>query len=94
LSKGDTSTAGLAERKRSHLDLCQNDAVEFQGKTTLFEEVDLIHDALPELAVEDLDLTVEFLGKRLRAPLLITGMTGGTAEAFAVNRELASVAER
>jgi len=94
LSKGDTSTAGLAERKRSHLDLCQNDAVEFQGKTTLFEEVDLIHDALPELAVEDLDLTVEFLGKRLRAPLLITGMTGGTAEAFAVNRDLASVAER
>jgi hypothetical protein len=94
LSTGDGTTAGIGERKRSHLDLCQHDEVEFQGKTTLFEEVDLIHDALPELAVADLDLTVEFLGKRLRAPLLITGMTGGTADAFAVNRDLASVAER
>lgn len=84
----------LSDRKRSHLDLCQSEEVEYRGKTTLFEEVDLIHNSLPELAVEDLDLSVEFLGKRLRAPFLITGMTGGTDEAFAVNRDLAAVAER
>lgn len=87
-------SGSLAERKRSHLDLCEHEEVEFRGKTTLFEEVDLIHNALPELAVEDLDLSVEFLGKRLRAPFLITGMTGGTDEAFVVNRDLASIAER
>src|SRR5512135_144861 len=49
---------------------------------------------MPELAIEDLDVGVDFLGKRLRAPLLITGMTGGTDEAFSVNRDLATVAER
>jgi isopentenyl-diphosphate Delta-isomerase len=88
------ASAALCDRKRSHLDLCQNEEVEYHGKSTLFEEVELIHNSLPELALEDLDLSTEFLGKRLRAPFLITGMTGGTAEAFAVNRDLAVVAER
>jgi len=94
LSAPDESVRSLAERKRSHLDLCAHEEVEFSAKSTLLEEVDLIHNALPELALDDLDLSVDFLGKRLRAPLLITGMTGGTEEAFAVNRDLASIAER
>lgn len=84
----------LRQRKQSHLDLCANEEVEYSGKTTLFEEVDLLHDALPELALDAIDVGTEFLGKRLRAPLLITGMTGGTDDAFAVNRDLAQVAER
>jgi isopentenyl-diphosphate delta-isomerase len=83
----------ISERKRAHLDLCEQERVEYAGKTTLFEEVELIHDALPELAVDEIDTTVELLGKRLRAPLLITGMTGGTAEAAAINKALARVAE-
>jgi len=84
----------LRERKRSHLDLCQHEEVEYRGTTTLFEEVQFIHNSLPDLAFDDIDLTTEFLGKRLRAPFLISGMTGGTDEAFAVNRDLAIVAER
>ena len=83
----------ISERKRSHLELCEGEAVEYAGKTTLLEQVDLVHDALPELAVEEIDVGTELLGKRLRAPLLITGMTGGTEEAVAINRALARVAE-
>jgi isopentenyl-diphosphate delta-isomerase len=83
----------ISDRKRSHLDVCEQGAVEYAGKTTLLEEVDLVHDALPELAVDEVDVGVELLGKRLRAPLLITGMTGGTAEASDINRDLALVAE-
>jgi isopentenyl-diphosphate delta-isomerase len=83
----------ISERKRAHLDLCEQERVEYTGKTTLFEEVELVHDALPELAVDEIDTSVELLGKRLRAPLLITGMTGGTAEAAAINKALARVAE-
>jgi len=83
----------ISDRKRSHLDVCEQGAVEYAGKTTLLEEVDLLHDALPELAVDEVEIAVELLGKRLRAPLLITGMTGGTAEASEINRDLALVAE-
>jgi isopentenyl-diphosphate delta-isomerase len=86
--------AGLRDRKRSHLDICERGDVEYHGKTTLFEEVELLHDSLPGLCVDDLDIRTEFLGKTLRAPFVITGMTGGTEEAFAVNRDLALIAER
>jgi isopentenyl-diphosphate delta-isomerase len=84
----------IERRKRSHLDLCAREDVEHATKTTLLEEVELVHDALPELAIEDVDLSTELFGKGLAAPFLITGMTGGAAEAGAVNRDLARVAEK
>ena len=85
--------SGHAARKADHLDLCATDAVAFQGKSTLLEQVQLVHDALPELAVADVDLTTHFAGKSLRAPLFIAAMTGGFDRAEQVNRELASVAQ-
>ena len=83
----------ISDRKRAHLDLCEQAEVEYARKTTLLEEVDLVHDALPELAVDEIDVGTSLLGKRLRAPLLITGMTGGTSEAAEINQALAQVAE-
>ncbi|HVG63918.1 MAG TPA: type 2 isopentenyl-diphosphate Delta-isomerase [Hyalangium sp.] len=81
-------------RKDAHLDLCATGDVEPTQNSTLLECVKLIHCAMPEMAVEDADLSTPFLGKRLRAPVLITGMTGGTERAGKVNRDLALVAER
>jgi isopentenyl-diphosphate Delta-isomerase len=83
----------ISDRKRAHLDLCEQAEVEYTRKTTLLEEVDLVHDALPELAVSEIDVSTSLVGKRLRAPLLITGMTGGTSEAAEINQALAQVAE-
>jgi isopentenyl-diphosphate Delta-isomerase len=86
--------ATIERRKRSHLDLCATGDVEHLDKTTLFEEVEFVHDSLSEIDLPDVDLSVDFLGRRLGAPLLITGMTGGTADAAAVNRDLARLAEK
>ena len=83
----------IERRKRSHLELCATDDVEHRGKSALFEEVELVHDALAELDLDGLDTSAQMFGKRLTAPFCITGMTGGTAEAGAVNRGLAGVAE-
>lgn len=83
----------ISDRKRSHLELCEHAPVEHGAKTTLLEEVDLVHDALPELSVDEVAVGTTLLGKRLRAPLLITGMTGGTEEAREINQALARVAE-
>ena len=52
-----------------------------------------VHDALPELAEADLDLGVNFLGHRLRLPLFISCMTGGSEGGFKANRQLASAAQ-
>ncbi|QRO00814.1 type 2 isopentenyl-diphosphate Delta-isomerase [Archangium violaceum] len=96
-SKGQAGLRGeeaTAKRKDAHLDLCATGDVEPQGNSTLLEDVRLVHCAMPEMAVDEVDLTTEFLGKRLRYPLLITGMTGGTERAGVVNRDLATLAER
>lgn len=84
----------IQQRKTDHLDLCATDAVAFKGQTTLLGQVRLVHQSLPDLALDDLDLGVEILGKRLRAPIVIAGMTGGTERAGKVNHGLARVAER
>lgn len=83
----------ISGRKADHIDLCATGDVGFRTKTTLLEEVELVHDALPELALDALDTSVLLLGKRLRAPLLIAAMTGGTERARSINRELSRIAE-
>lgn len=92
-SRTSRAADAIAERKQAHLDLCLREDVEALRKTTLLEEVDLLHDAVPDLSLDEVDCSTRWLGKRLRAPLVITGMTGGTGSAFEVNRDLASLAE-
>jgi isopentenyl-diphosphate delta-isomerase len=86
-------THDIGQRKRDHLELCASGDVGFHS-TTLLECVRLVHDALPDLSLDEVDTSVTVLGKRLRAPLFIAAMTGGTDEAAAVNQTLARIAER
>jgi isopentenyl-diphosphate Delta-isomerase len=85
--------ADIGQRKLDHLELCAGDDVAFRGRTTLLEHVQLIHQSLPELSFDEIDTGVTLLGKRLRAPLLIAAMTGGSDRSAEVNRELSSIAE-
>lgn len=85
--------ADIGSRKADHIDLAAHGDVGFKQTTTLLECVRLVHDALPELDLDAVDLSVEVLGKRLAAPILIAGMTGGTDRAADINRQLAALAE-
>jgi len=84
--------ADIASRKHDHLDLSISGDVGFR-KTHLLECVELLHDALPEMRLADIDTSVELFGKKLRAPIIIAAMTGGNDRAKAINFELASIAE-
>lgn len=54
-----------------------------------FSDVYLVYDALPELDLKEVDTSLEFLGKRLKAPILINAITGGHADVKQINRSLA-----
>jgi isopentenyl-diphosphate delta-isomerase len=79
-------------RKARHLDICLKDDV-VSRLDAGWDGVRLHHEALPEFALEDVDLTTTFLGHGLRAPLLISSMTGGTRRARLINERLAAGAE-
>jgi isopentenyl-diphosphate delta-isomerase len=87
-----------SDRKIEHLLLCVEKNVEAH-KTPLgfrasgFDDVDLVHNCLPEINKKSLNLDVEFLGKKLRAPILIASMTGGHPDTKTVNATLAGAAE-
>lgn len=83
----------IGQRKLDHLDLCADGEVGFRAKTTLLEHVELVHQALPELSLDEIDTSVELCSKRLRAPIVVASMTGGSDRSAEVNRELASIAE-
>jgi isopentenyl-diphosphate delta-isomerase len=79
------------DRKAEHIRLALDERMQFTSHP--FERFAFDHDALPDLDFDAIDLSVEFLGKRLRAPLLLSCMTGGTDVAARINRNLAEAAE-
>ncbi|MDD1677858.1 MAG: type 2 isopentenyl-diphosphate Delta-isomerase [Methanomicrobiales archaeon] len=81
-----------SSRKLDHLRICNEDEVEC-GRTG-FEDVHLLHNALPECDMERIDLSAHFLDFRLRSPLFIAAMTGGHPGTKEINRRLAAAAER
>ena len=86
-----TATAVERDRKAEHIQLALDSAN--QVRRSFFDDYAFRHNALPELDIDDIDLSVEFLGKRLDAPILVSCMTGGTDEAAEINRNLARAAE-
>jgi isopentenyl-diphosphate delta-isomerase len=79
-------------RKARHLDICLEDDVR-SSLDPGWSTVRLRHEALPEIALADVDCGARFLGWQLRAPILISSMTGGTERAAELNRRLAEAAE-
>lgn len=81
-------------RKADHLRVCLEDDVQFCQTTNGLERYRFTHCCLPELDRVEIDLSTQFLGKSLGAPLLISSMTGGTDYARTINYRLAEVAQQ
>ncbi len=79
-------------RKIEHIEIVLNKNVEPQ-RSTLLEQVFLEHNSSPNISINDIDLSIKFLGKRISAPIIIAGMTGGHPETAKINGALAEVAE-
>jgi isopentenyl-diphosphate Delta-isomerase len=84
----------IARRKSDHIEIAASGRADFSANGTLLDQVTFIHQALPEINVADINLDVSIAGQHLKAPVIVTGMTGGTAEALQINRNLARAAEK
>ncbi len=80
------------DRKLEHIRLALEERMQL-GRS-YFDDYRFEHAALPEIDLAEIDTGVDFLGRRLAAPLLISSMTGGTETAGMINRNLAAGAER
>ena len=84
---------GTVGRKADHIRINLQADVNAKGVDSGFDEYRFLHQALPDLDLDTVDTSVEVLGRKLAAPLLISSMTGGTPEARRINRTLAEVAQ-
>ncbi|MBT3337951.1 MAG: type 2 isopentenyl-diphosphate Delta-isomerase [Anaerolineae bacterium] len=84
--------APIDERKADHIRINLEEDVR-SGITTGLERYRFTHEALPEIALSDVDLGLTLFEKKLRAPILISSMTGGTEEAGEINQRLAEAAQ-
>jgi len=83
----------VEKRKTDHINICLNENVEAKKITTGFEDVFLMHRALPELNLEEIDLSTEVFNHKFSAPIMISSITGGAKEALKINASLAEAVE-
>jgi len=83
----------ISDRKLEHLILCASCDVEYRKKTG-FEDIEIVHRAIPEINKEKIDISLDFLGRELSSPVMISAITGGHPASMKINRELARAAEK
>lgn len=84
---------GTAARKDDHIRINLEEDVTGKGVTSGFERYRFVHNALPEIDLAQVDTSSQLLARPLKAPILISCMTGGTSEAARINSLLAEVAQ-
>ena len=84
--------APIEQRKADHIKINLEQDVR-SSLTTGLEKYHFVHEALPELNLDDVDTNLTIFKKRLKAPILISSMTGGTEQAGTINRRLAEAAQ-
>jgi len=88
----DDSNRQIKNRKLDHININLHKDVQ-SSLDAGFDRYHFEHNAFPELDFKEVDTRTRLLGKELKLPLLISSMTGGTAEGLKINRNLALAAE-
>ena len=90
----ETPPSQRAKRKDEHLEAVLGDPLSASAETrgTHFDDIYLIPNCLPELALRDIDLSTTVAGLALAKPVVINAMTGGTPKGLETNRALARAA--
>ncbi|MDP4229588.1 MAG: type 2 isopentenyl-diphosphate Delta-isomerase [Bacteroidota bacterium] len=90
----DTGNNLTTSRKQSHVELVVSEQVSFRQTSSGFDRIRFVHNALPEIALSDVETSTDFLGKHLDVPILISSMTGGYEAAERINRALGALSAK
>lgn len=91
----------LKKRKGEHIDIILHKNVSHGKKSTGleevfiggFEDIELNYSTLPEISLDSVDISTEFLGKKFSAPIIVSGMVGGIERAKGINRRIAQAVQ-
>jgi isopentenyl-diphosphate delta-isomerase len=84
----------IKQRKKDGIEIPLQNNVQARTTSNYLEHVKLVHNALPELDYDGIDLSTKFLGRKFSAPIIIDSMTGGTDEATVINGRLGELAQK
>lgn len=84
----------IEKRKADHIEICLEENVQARRATTGFEEIYLVHKALPEIERNKIDLSATVFNHGFSAPLIVSSMTGGFHKATEINAAIARAVEK
>lgn len=79
------------ERKDEHIENY------LKSRTTtdnLFEDVYIEHQALSDINFDEIDTSIEFMGRRISMPIMVNAMTGGGEIGRDINENLSSLCQK
>jgi isopentenyl-diphosphate delta-isomerase len=79
-------------RKKDHLEIVLGENI--ASTYNHWDEFHFIHNALPDINIDDIDLSLQLFGKKMNSPLIMAGMTGGFSKAKKINEKFAQTAEK
>src|ERR1700726_3897059 len=85
-------TDEVKQRKIEHVSIALGQDVSAQQRAN-WNDIQFVHQALPEVDLDEIDTSVTFLGHTLRYPIFISSLTGGHPDVTTINRNLAQAAE-
>lgn len=84
--------AKIQSRKEEHVRICLEEDVQY-ARGAGFSDIEFLHNSLPEIDMGKVDIGTSFFGRKMSAPLIIDGMTGGYPKAKEINKRLAAAAQ-
>jgi isopentenyl-diphosphate delta-isomerase len=90
--EGEQAERMIEKRKFDHVEICAKE--DLSTPYIYWDDVKLVHNALPEIDLDEIDTSLTLFGRTLKAPIIISAMTGGYGKAREINKNLAAVAEQ
>ena len=85
--------SSFEKRKQDHIKLSLKDSSQASLPTGM-NTIELIHEALPEINLDDISISTQLLGKKIQTPFFVSPMTAGWKDSANFNKSLAKICSK